>query len=89
MFILHVLVYLVIGVIAIYGSAAIHLVQAESKGYKAVDFWSEYSGALADMPVLDGSLVLGLILWPVRLAQFIMSFPDLYDMYELREEESQ
>lgn len=82
MMLLNFMMYLVIGLVAIYATAFIHLfISIRKYGWLVLDFWQEVREKyLTDIPKIQ--YVVGLILWPYRLLGFITSMPDLYDMYE-------
>lgn len=77
--------YLVIGIVLIFITAFIHLVRAEQKGYEALEWWNNQESTCD--PV---SFFAGLIIWPIRLYQFIfITVPDLYETYELKNQEEE
>ena len=70
----------------IWGAAVIHLVMAETKGYDAVKWWYTHEDEVynqSDNIVLD--VIFGIIIWPVRLAQFMNVINDYYEMYDLKD----
>lgn len=77
--------YLVLGLIMIYGSAFIHIVYAEMNGYECIKWWEEHQDIIRSQINNNRvSYVYGLIIWPIRLIQFINSMPELYDQYDRR-----
>lgn len=85
--------YLVIGLLSVYGAALIHLVKAEMKGYAALDFWVKHSEGLKKhseglkAAVTSHYVVLGLMIWPERLVNFVCNLaPEWYELYDLKDE---
>ena len=76
--------YLLVGLIAIFSAGVIHLIRAERKGYDAINWWNEHN-IIAEADYLVLRLIFGTIIWPVRLAQFIMDLPEYYGMYDLKD----
>ena len=76
--------YLLTGLVLIYGTAFGHLLRAEMKGYKAIEYWSEHGGSmLSQVNNLPLAVVWGLIIWPVRYINMIMSIlPEAYNLYD-------
>ena len=76
--------YLVFGVVSVYGFATAHLVMAERSGYDAIKWWMSNKDSL-DTSV-DGNFFIGLLIWPVRLIEFVFqTVPALYEQYDLKE----
>lgn len=74
--------YLSIGLISVYLTAVVHLIRAEIKGYAACDWWNKFKSGVGKVPI--SSYIFGLMIWPIRLAEFIVVIPDLYETYELK-----
>ena len=82
MFLLHLWVWETIGIIAILIVSFTHLMVAEKKGYNACEWWSEHHD---DIRVTFVEAVIGLLIWPLRIAKFLLvTEPKLYREYELR-----
>lgn len=82
MIILHLFVYILIGFVSTFVAALIHVIKAMKMGYNVIEYWNDH-------PVSSGCwphIVVGLLIWPIRLIQFIMSIDDLYIAYEEYEE---
>lgn len=80
----YLIVYLVFGVVSIFGFTTAHLVMAERNGYDAINWWMNNKDSL-DTSV-DGNYIIGLLIWPVRLAEFVFqTVPELYELYDLKE----
>ena len=78
--------YLVIGWMLTFTTSFIHVIRAELKGYKALEWWTNRGSSDCD-PV---SFFAGLIIWPIKLCQFIfITIPDLYETYELKNQEKE
>ena len=77
MFILGILGYLVIGFVAIYATAVIHVIRAESLGYNCAEWWIDFMQEFED-DVTAIKYIIGLIIWPLRLAEFIIYIPEFY-----------
>lgn len=76
--------YLAIGVLCIFGTALVHMMQAEKRGYNAIEWWNEFSDSF-DLKV-DINFAIGLLIWPIRCYEFIVhTVPDLYELYEPKE----
>lgn len=77
--------YLVGGFVVVYASVFIHLVRAWNKGYDVVKYWKEQELENEfEEPMDYAKFAWGLIIWPVRLIEFLDEIPDLYEQYELR-----
>lgn len=76
--------YLLLGCITIYGAVTIHLFRAYYKGYDVIKWWKENYDL--DNPLATNNdkfgFAIGLLLWPVRLVEFLSMIPDLYEQYE-------
>lgn len=81
---MYILGYIVLGLLLIYGTAYIHLIRAEMKGYAAIDWW-EKNGDSITQSVTPRSYVLGVLVWPERLYTCLMkTIPELYKLYDLK-----
>lgn len=78
--------YLLIGLVAIYVTVLIHLIKADMKGYCVMEWWKENYNL--DHPLSTEQdkyqFLIGMIIWPVRLYEFIEVIPELYDLYDIR-----
>jgi hypothetical protein len=81
---LYFVLYLIIGFATTYVFVVVHLIQAEAKGYNAISWWIESNQTVfsAERKTIVPNFMMGIIIWPVRLAEFIAQIPDLYDSYE-------
>ena len=80
---LYLLMYLLVGVIVICGMAAVHLVRAELKGYKAIEWWNENTPLRVVYSRQNMSnIIMGVAIWPVRTIQAFDTFKKYYDLYE-------
>lgn len=71
----------ILGLISIFGTAAIHLTIAEVKGYAACDYWISISDDIySNVTLLDW--LWGLTVWPVRLGRFLAILSDMYEVYD-------
>lgn len=84
MLVLGIVGYLLIGLLLLYMTVLIHMVKAENAGYRCFDYWDELTSIMME-DVTCTSFILGLIIWPIRLAEFVSYIPELYKQYELRE----
>lgn len=78
--------YLLLGCIAMYVAAFIHLWNAEKKGYDALYYW-RYEGSSITCDYIKNSkheVIFGIIIWPVRLVQFYMDMDKYYELYGLK-----
>lgn len=79
---LYVLLYFIVGIVMIFGTATIHVIRAMCKGYLVVEYWEEHMDEFhAGATKLD--YVIGLIVWPIRYIRFLCYIPELYKQYEL------
>lgn len=80
-----VFLYLVIGIFTLYGAATLHLLRAESKGYKAIKWWNENVplSEIYNLRTVPG-FILGMLIWPIRLYKFYNMIPMYYELYERR-----
>lgn len=75
--------YAIIGIIIICSVAIVHLYSAESQGYAAFDYWEE-ALPIIEKKVTADELLWSLIIWPIRLWQFIAIVKVFYDIYDWR-----
>ena len=76
--------YLLIGLCTIFGAVTIHVFRALYKGYDVAKWWNEnydLDNLLSTTKDKFG-FVLGLLIWPARLASFLRMIPYLYEQYE-------
>lgn len=83
MTIVYFLWYLIVGLVCTILVGAVHLWQAESEGYEALDYWTEHND-MSD--VIMGEFMFGLCIWPIRIVEFINSLPYYYELYERKED---
>lgn len=76
--------YLLFGLLAIFGAVTIHVFRAYSKGYDVLKWWRENYDLEHQLSTNSDKLgfALGLILWPVRLVEFLRNIHYLYEQYE-------
>ena len=83
MLILYLLGWMVLGYCTMCVALLIHLWRAIDKGYDPVDFWNDYLKEFKGETKFKGiKLIFGLIIWPVRVMQFLTWIPELYEMYD-------
>ena len=83
MLILYLLGWMVLGYISVFVALMIHLLRAINNGYDPVDFWNNYIADFKGNTKFKAiKLIFGLIIWPVRLIQFLTWIPELYEMYD-------
>ena len=85
MIILKLMLWMILGFCVIYVVICVHLVRATMKGYDAIGWWKKSS-----LPLFGSSddvlrYTLGLMIWPIRLYEFISSIPQYYEEYELKQ----
>jgi hypothetical protein len=88
-YMLYLLIWIVVGLIAIFATAGIHLWTAEKMGYKALEWWDNYTPNLyasytGNLPL---DVMIGVLIWPVRIIQFSLNLKDYFSMYDLYDEE--
>ena len=75
-----VLLYLLLGVVVSYGVILAHIIMSEMKGYKSIEWWAKHnSDTRKDISWKE--VIFGLIIWPVRIIQFLLSIQKLYEVY--------
>lgn len=86
MFILKLLVlWIVIGLANVIVASIIHLIVSYKKGYDVLGWWNKHSSKIfSNAKHLKLQFVIGLIIWPIRLVEFVRSIPGLYEQYNLR-----
>lgn len=76
------------GYLIICASLAIHITNAERKGYEAWKYVAEHDSTVgADLIQTKSGIanvLLGLLVWPIGWVRFLISIPDRYDAYELK-----
>lgn len=84
MLVLGIFGYLAIGYASLFAAIMIHMIKAEKAGYDCLDWWSKrianYYPRQHDN-LIDGNFIIGMIIWPIRLAQFIADIPKYYEEY--------
>lgn len=75
--------YAVIGILTLSAVFVIHLFSAERQGYWAFDYW-EVAFPMIESKVGIRQLVWSILIWPVRLMQFIAIVGVFYDLYDYR-----
>lgn len=80
---LEILNYLASGIIILIASAAIHIVRAEKKGYKALKWWTSNLPINAlENKFFISYLIVCLIVWPIKVIRFLMHVSEYYRLYE-------
>ena len=82
MIILYLFVYILIGFVSAFVAALIHIITAINMGYKVIEYWNDHTVSNECWP----HVLVGMLIWPIRLIQFVMSIDDLYMAYEEYEE---
>lgn len=73
------------GLLIMYVVVFTHLLIMERKGFAACDWWRErIPGMLNGINYKVIRFIFGLIIWPIRLIQFLMFIPDTYETYETK-----
>ena len=81
---IYLIMYLLFGLVSVFGFTTAHLIMAERNGYAALEWWAEHNSSLDTS--IDGNFFVGLLIWPVRLAEFVFrTVPELYELYDLKE----
>ena len=80
MLVLGFLGYLASGFVSLWLAVVIHMIKAESAGYDCLNWWKERISAEGDN-LIDESFIIGMLLWPLRLTQFIIDIPNYYEEY--------
>ena len=83
MIVLYLLGWMLLGFVVIFTTIFIHVLMAEKRGYRALEWLScasKKAKSNADHTVIK--LIFGLLIWPVRLTQFLMKLPYYYSKYE-------
>lgn len=75
--------YAVIGILVLSAVFAIHLYKAERQGYWAFDYW-EAAFPMIEKKISIDQLIWSILIWPVRLIQFIAIVGVFYDIYDYR-----
>ena len=79
---LEIIVYLITGFAALYLVAKVHIVRGEMKGYDVIGYWKRI---LKKISYNNGHnimlLVLGVIIWPVRIIQFLLNEEEYFELY--------
>ena len=75
-----VLLYLLLGVVVLYGVILAHFITSEMKGYKSIEWWTEHNSDMRK-DISWQKVIFGLIIWPVRIIQFLLSIQKLYEAY--------
>jgi len=79
MLVLGFLGYLVIGYASLFVVVMIHIIKAEKAGYDCLNWWGKHTANIGNQ--IDDNFIIGLIIWPVRLMQFIIDIPEYYEQY--------
>lgn len=77
------LMYVVVGMIVFGLVILVHLISAESRGYWAFNYWEAALPEIEYKPTTS-QFILTMIIWPIRLWQFIALIPTFYDVYTRR-----
>ena len=83
MIVLYLLGWMLLGFVVIFTTIFIHVLIAEKRGYRALK-WLSYASKKANSNTdhIVIKLIFGLLIWPVRLTQFLMKLPYYYSKYE-------
>lgn len=76
-------IYLIVGFITVVGVLSIHLIRAELKGFAAFDWWDKHDPLYGE--TRESFLIkflFGMMIWPIRVIQFVMEIEDLYEAYD-------
>ena len=83
---LEILTWLISGVIVVSITGLIHLITAEMKGYKALEWWNKHGDDIFKGYTrfhIALKLIFGLLIWPVRVLEYLLFYiPKLYNSYE-------
>ena len=76
--------YMLFGFCAILGAVTIHFFRADAKGYDVLKWWRENYDLKHPLSTNSDKFgfVVGLLLWPIRLVNFLNIIPNLYEQYE-------
>lgn len=75
-----------IGLISIFMVTTGHLIVSYVKGYDSFEWWAKHGSEInRNLENKEILFVIGLMIWPIRLVQFVSSIPVLYEVYDLRE----
>ena len=83
MIVLYLLGWMLLGFVVIFTTIFIHVLMAEKRGYRALKWLScasKKANFNTDHTVIK--LIFGLLIWPIRLTQFLMKLPNYYSKYE-------
>ena len=81
MIIWNIVVWMLTGLVAAFISAFVHLVKAEISGYEAIEWWDKNTPPAFRTDRNKIAFIIGLMVWPVRLCQFINNIPYYYSQY--------
>lgn len=86
MIVLQLIGYMLFGWVVIFIAVAIHMSKACMNGYMVFEWWKENRNSgirnLYDLLMF----MWGWFIWPIRLTQFLLEIPWLYEQYELFEQ---
>lgn len=83
---LYLLVWILAGYLTMFVAMYVHLVTAEGKGYKALEWWMTNLSLMMegdDQKYFGIKLIFGLVVWPVRFIQFTLDLGYYYSMYDV------
>ena len=83
MLVLYLLGWMLLGFVVIFTTVFIHVLMAEKRGYRALE-WLGRASKKANFNTnhIVIRFIFGLLIWPVRLTQFLMKLPYYYSKYE-------
>lgn len=85
MILVYLLGWCILGYISLFVIVCTHMVKSYMKGYDSMKWWEKHT---ADFKKNTNHkmvrFICGLILWPMRLIEFVNCIPKLYEQYELR-----
>lgn len=76
------ILYVVIGIVALFLASCIHIFKALRMGYSIETIRSVLDLDSVYERTNIARIILGLLIWPIRLIQFIMAQEDYFMLYE-------
>lgn len=74
-------VWMLSGLFTISAAVTVHLIRAEQKGYNPWTYWDKENSTVFKEKHWLVKFIFGLMIWPIRLYQFVKDIPNLYDRY--------
>lgn len=75
-------VWMLSGLFTILATVTAHLVRADQKGYDPWTYWDKENSTVFADKLWVVKFLFGLMIWPIRLYQFVKGIPNLYDQYD-------